>query len=1161
MTDTTATTASPAPVKRRHGLRILGWILLSLILLLVILYFVATSAAFFKGVLLPRVGKAMNATITVSDASISPFSQVILRDLKVQTTGPEPLLTAAETRARYKLWDILGGKIKVEEVTVDSPVVQIIENPDGTSNLDALLKPTEKKEKAPSTSAKGSSKPAEIDVKQVALKNATIRQVKNHKGGGRDLAELSNVNITLSDLKNGQAGKLSLGATVKVENNPPSPGTNGTLQAKVDGNFTFGLSADLKPTDVKGQAHFLVEQSAGSFGDLATLGANLNCDATPAEIKEVALRFQKGGAELGQVLASGPFDMEKSEGHLTVQVLSIDRQVLNLAGASMGIDFGSTTISSTNQIDLSKAGKMITATGQLDASKFSITRTNQATPPLDLRCVYNVTVNQDEKSALLQTLTITGTQNQQALLRGELTSPMSVAWGTASPGVPDSTLNLTLTNLNLTDWKPFLGEAVTAGSANLNLKVQSQQSGKQLVLDLASQLNGLTMKVGTNQITQASVSLQARGQVAELKKLNLESYRLQLAQQGQEVLLVSGSGQVDTSTLNADLQVTLSATLAKLLQLMPQPDANITSGAVEFKSHITRQQQIQTITGSLALTDLTGRYGNSKFQSFGTKVDLDISLKDKLLEIRKASASLVEGPNAGGSFDVTGSFDTEKKSGQLALKLADLNQNGLRPFLESMLGDKKLVSVSLNGNANATYDPQAASAIKAEIQMTKLLANDPKGQLPATPLEAKLQMDASLDKQVLDLRQLQVTLTPTERAKNELQMTGRVDFSQTNALQGALKLAADSLDVTTYYDLVSKPTPAASPGQTSAPSATGSAPTAAGPQTEPPAQHLPVKDFTADINIGRFYLREIAITNLLATAKIQETHVNLAPIQLSINGAPVKANLDLDLSVPGYQYNVSLTGDKIPLEPLANTFMPDKRGMYKGDVLINSQIKGTGVTGANLQKSLAGQLNFSLTNAIIRIVSPKLKQFLTPVALFLGIPELLNTPLNWVGVHTEMGGGRIDFKELALVSPVFRLETAGVMPIAEVLTNSPFQNWPVNLYLSRALAEKTRLVSSSTPQADPYAKLPNFLRVAGTLGDPKAQIDKTALAGTVLEKFGGQIPGLNGKTGGLLQGLGGLLSGSQPAVTNQSSTTNTNQPAATNKAAPLNFLDLLKKKK
>ena len=74
-----ATTESSQPVKRRSWKRRLARISAGLLLLLIVLYFVATSAAFLKAVILPRVGQALNAEVTVDDASISPFSQVVLR--------------------------------------------------------------------------------------------------------------------------------------------------------------------------------------------------------------------------------------------------------------------------------------------------------------------------------------------------------------------------------------------------------------------------------------------------------------------------------------------------------------------------------------------------------------------------------------------------------------------------------------------------------------------------------------------------------------------------------------------------------------------------------------------------------------------------------------------------------------------------------------------------------------------------------------------------------------------------------------------------------------------------------------------------------------------------------------------------------------------------
>src|SRR5207247_1173988 len=148
-----------------------------LLILLVAVYFVATSAFFLKSVLLPKVSAALNAQITVSDASISPFSQVLLRDLKVQTTGTEPLVTAQEIRARYKLWDILHGHINVAEVTLSSPAVTIVQNSDGTSNLDPITKSagggasgTGQKKSAP-PKANGTSKPVQVNLGKFALNN------------------------------------------------------------------------------------------------------------------------------------------------------------------------------------------------------------------------------------------------------------------------------------------------------------------------------------------------------------------------------------------------------------------------------------------------------------------------------------------------------------------------------------------------------------------------------------------------------------------------------------------------------------------------------------------------------------------------------------------------------------------------------------------------------------------------------------------------------------------------------------------------------------------------------------------------------------------------------------------------------------------------------
>ena len=105
---------STQPRKRSSWLRKLIYVAGGLLVLLVIAYFVVTSSAFFKGVILPRVSKLLGAQVTVGDASISPFSHLQLDKLKIQTTGAEPVLQADELLLRYSLMSILGGTIKVE---------------------------------------------------------------------------------------------------------------------------------------------------------------------------------------------------------------------------------------------------------------------------------------------------------------------------------------------------------------------------------------------------------------------------------------------------------------------------------------------------------------------------------------------------------------------------------------------------------------------------------------------------------------------------------------------------------------------------------------------------------------------------------------------------------------------------------------------------------------------------------------------------------------------------------------------------------------------------------------------------------------------------------------------------------------------------------------
>ncbi len=1172
--DMAETTAGVRTGKRHSWIRRIGWILAILLVLLIVLYFVATSGPFVTGVILPRAGQALNARITASDASISPFHEVTFKNLELKTTGPQPLLAAREVHASYSLIDIIRGNIKVSEVRVVSPRIHVVYNADNTSNLDPLLKSSEEKPAEKPSEPSAPSQPPRLNIGHVSLQDALIEVVQHRPDGGATRAVVTNADLTIDNIGNGQTGKIQLSASLALNKTPVAPATtNDVLGAQLRSQFSFALSKDLKPDNLQGTARLSVNRAEGTMADLAGLSANLDTKVTPTEIEQCALNLDRDGQRLSQILLHGPFDLSKPEAHLTLAILSVDRSALNLAGAPFGLDFGPTTINSTNTLDLTKQGALLAAKGQFQISKFSVTRQNQTTPPLDLLLAYDVTVNTNQQSALVQNFTLTGRQQDQPVLLTELVRPMTIAWGQPSNAVEESALKLVVTNLNLADWRAFTGTNLVAGKANATVNLLSQKAGQELVIDLNSSLQNLELRLGSNEIQQAGVNLGGHVQVQDLKQVTLDNLQARVTHGAKPLLQLAGSGQYNLTNQQANLHTTLDAALPNLFALLDLPDLQASSGSLRFDGDIRQTTEpakastnvVQQIQGKLALVDFTGRQGSYRLTNFAAALDSDLIKSNDLVLIRQCEGTVSQAKQPGGRLAVSGEYRLDTTNGAINVQLADFNENSLRPFLQPSLGEKQLVSIKLNGAMQARYNPGAETSLNGKLELANLVVKDPTGQFPESPLAGAMLIDTSLNKNILDLQKAQLSLTPTDRAKNELALSGKIDMTDTNAFQGSLHLTSDGIDLTAYYDLFSGKKESAPAEKKSAPASPEKPSPGETAPAEPAPVHLPFRNFVFDFKIDRLFLRQIAITNWSGKLVLNDGQVALNPFALELNGAPVSFQADLNLGVPGYKYDISLAGDRIPIQPLADSFT-EKPGAYQGDLNMHAKIQGSGTTGIGLRKSLEGDLGLVFTNANIQIVSKRLRNFLTPIAALLGAPELIDHPLSWVNTQAKMGAGKIDVTAVELVSDTFQASTQGTIPIADNLMQSPLQDWPMHFFLRRSLAEKIRIASQepATQATNAYVQLPDFIKVSGTLDEPKPKLDKLALAGTLLEKFGSKIPGLDKEAGQLIQGLGGLLN-SKSSTTNQppesgtiSTNRSTNQPSL---QLPFNPFDLFKKPK
>jgi hypothetical protein len=316
-------------------------------------------------------------------------------------------------------------------------------------------------------------------------------------------------------------------------------------------------------------------------------------------------------------------------------------------------------------------------------------------------------------------------------------------------------------------------------------------------------------------------------------------------------------------------------------------------------------------------------------------------------------------------------------------------------------------------------------------------------------------------------------------------------------------------------------------------------------------------------------LHEVEIADWQTTVKIDGGHVVMNPFKLALNGAPVNTTLDLDLGVPGWKYDWSLSAQAIPLAPLVNSFQPERKGILSGTLTAQAKLAGTGTTGASLQKNLTGQFDMASTNlnlsvdniegktASTRLLKTLLKTITAipdlaknpggAAASFLqGLSssgsssgtsgakaDLAKSPINSIILRGTAGSGLVSLQTAVVQSPAFEAQAHdGTITLAEVLTNSPIQI-PISVSLERSVAQRINM-AGNTPTNTTYAKLPDFLTMKGPLGNSKPDIDKAALFSAVMQGVGGK----GGQAGSMLQGLGSFLSKDTNAPANSS----TNQP-------------------
>jgi len=160
-------------MNRQKLLKISGLFVGIVVVLLVgltILVKVVISPELIKKTVLPKISAAINRQVSLGDVSVSIFSGIRLHDLAVQDReGDQPFVKAAALRLDYRLWPLLRKRVEIRQIRLESPLVRVVRNADGSFNFSDLIV---KKEK-PASDPKEKS-PINLAVSQVTLSDGRV---------------------------------------------------------------------------------------------------------------------------------------------------------------------------------------------------------------------------------------------------------------------------------------------------------------------------------------------------------------------------------------------------------------------------------------------------------------------------------------------------------------------------------------------------------------------------------------------------------------------------------------------------------------------------------------------------------------------------------------------------------------------------------------------------------------------------------------------------------------------------------------------------------------------------------------------------------------------------------------------------------------------------
>ena len=589
-------TSKPAK-KKRKLLKICLITLVSIVVFLLVVFWLITTSGFITGVVLPAVSSAAGMRITADEVDLSLFKSTLrVKNVSVGSLR-NPLVKAERFEGGFSLGDLINERFVFNDVLLDKAVINLSKDADGNWTYDTPdSKKKDKAEKSNKSEAKvekskktdKEKKKSEKDKIFLNLKNIRITNSSLILDSGTENSpgarmELSDLNITLPEFVNNKSAELTLKAGLKIVG-------NGSINVKHgDWNLKLNVLFDdyMHPQQVKLDSD--IDRLDGEINGVRINNSNLTIDIDAdgnhekLNVKKFCIRQAYGKWVKTNIESSSHITFEPFKIKGEIKVAPLSSEIISIVSQfARQVNPGKVGVNWHSNFEISQ--EMFSAAGKLKLSRKNaavIHGKKYDLPDLNLRADYDFSFASNDRVLKVKLLDTELQESNKKVLSLKTDHPFTYFLNQkriVEKQKPQVSLQLRQLDLKLLKLMRLPDKDFTINDGRLEGDIVLALGQQQKML-FGANIRALQLDflAGGQRYRNLSLEQKMSGSVSKDMLLSIPKFQLAVNHKQKTIFKFKGTGNADLAKKQVEFSLGMSRFSTREIANLPLPEKQLKS--------------------------------------------------------------------------------------------------------------------------------------------------------------------------------------------------------------------------------------------------------------------------------------------------------------------------------------------------------------------------------------------------------------------------------------------------------------------------------------------------------------------------------------------------------------------------------------------------------